>query len=154
MENNRHKIENRIQLETLPSCPKPPTSHQPFSVFPSPNHPCSLGIHARRYTMKYNTGIPLLLCIQNFFDAFPTPTPAPISSYIVYIYIIHTPNLGFEIAVSVREREQGRFRGSRGGARGSSERALREHGRATREQEGARGSSKGSSQFQLLELRL
>ena len=35
---------------------------------------------------------------------------------------MYTPNLGFEIAVSVREREQGRFRGSRGsreGARGS-----------------------------------
>ncbi len=38
-----------------------------------------------------------------------------------YIYIIYTPNLGLEIAVSVREREQGRFRGSIEGARGSIE---------------------------------
>lgn len=29
------------------------------------------------------------------------------------IYIIYTANLGFEIAVSVRERKQGCFRGSR-----------------------------------------
>jgi len=36
-----------------------------------------------------------------------------------YIYIIYTPNLGLEIAVSVREREQGRFRESIGGARRS-----------------------------------
>lgn len=37
----------------------------------------------------------------------------------IYIYIIYTPNLGFETAVSGREREQGRFRGSIEGARGS-----------------------------------
>jgi len=48
-----------------------------------------------------------------------------------YIYIIYTPNLGLEIAVSVREREQGRFRGSSEGAPG--------------EQGGARGSG-GSSE--------
>ena len=36
----------------------------------------------------------------------------------VYIYYIH-PELRLGIAVSVREREQGRFRGSREGARGS-----------------------------------
>ena len=30
------------------------------------------------------------------------------------IYIIYTPNLGFPIAVFGREREQGRFRGSKG----------------------------------------
>ena len=35
-----------------------------------------------------------------------------------YIYIIHTPNLGLGIAVSVREMEQGRFRGSTEVARG------------------------------------
>ena len=34
-------------------------------------------------------------------------------------YIIYTPNLGLEIAVPGREREQGRFRGSIEGARGS-----------------------------------
>ena len=45
-----------------------------------------------------------------------------------YIYIIYTPNLGFEIAVSGREREQGRFRGSIEGARES-----------TREHEGSSG---------------
>ncbi len=58
-----------------------------------------------------------------------------------YIYIIYTPNLGFEIAVPGREREQGRFRGSSEGARGSIEGAggsiegaLREQGGALREQ--------------------
>ncbi len=61
----------------------------------------------------------------------------------MYIYIIYTPNLGFEIAVSVRESEQGRFRGSSRAARGSSERALREHGRATREHEGAAREQQG-----------
>ena len=35
------------------------------------------------------------------------------------MYIIYTPNLGLEIAVPGREREQGRFRGSTEGARGS-----------------------------------
>ena len=39
----------------------------------------------------------------------------------ICIYIISTPNLGFEIAVRGQEREQGRFRGSREGARGSIE---------------------------------
>ena len=34
----------------------------------------------------------------------------------IYIYIIYTPNLGLGIAVSVRKREQGRFRGSTEGA--------------------------------------
>ncbi len=35
------------------------------------------------------------------------------SKFVVYyIYIIYTPNLGLGIAVLVREREQGRFRGS------------------------------------------
>lgn len=37
-----------------------------------------------------------------------------------YIYIIYTPNLGFDIAVLGLEREQGRFKGSSGGAKGRS----------------------------------
>jgi len=66
-----------------------------------------------------------------------------------YLYIIYTPNLGSEIAVSVREREQGRFRGSiegaggsTEGARESTEGALREHGEArwSMEGEGSSGS--------------
>lgn len=36
--------------------------------------------------------------------------------------IIYTPNLGLRIAVSVREREQGRFRGSTEGAKGGAPR--------------------------------
>ena len=40
------------------------------------------------------------------------------------MYIIYTPNLGLWIAVSVREREQGRFRGKQGGSKG---RVTREH---------------------------
>jgi len=47
-----------------------------------------------------------------------------------YIYIIIPPNLGLRIAVPGREREQGRFRGSREGPGG----AAREQGRAVREQ--------------------
>jgi len=43
-----------------------------------------------------------------------------------YVYIIYTPNLGSKIAVSVQEREQGRFRES-------SEEAAREHQGSTRE---------------------
>ncbi len=78
-----------------------------------------------------------------------------------YIYIIYTPNLGFEIAVSVREREQGRFRGSNegargrskgapgehGGARGSIEGALREHGGTPREQREHNGAVQGRSRL-------
>ena len=41
----------------------------------------------------------------------------------IYIGIIYTPNLGLKIAILVREREQGRFRGSIEGAGG----AAREH---------------------------
>jgi len=42
----------------------------------------------------------------------------PISIIVsIYIYIIYTPNLGLGIAVFDREREQGRFRGSREGVR-------------------------------------
>lgn len=40
--------------------------------------------------------------------------------WLVYIYIIYTLNLGFEIAILGLEREQGRFRGSTEGAKGRS----------------------------------
>jgi len=56
-----------------------------------------------------------------------------------YIYIIYTPNLGFEIAVRDREREQSRFRGSSEGSRGRSKGAVREHGGASREHRRAQG---------------
>ena len=46
------------------------------------------------------------------------------------IYTIYTPNLGFEIAVPGREREQSRFRGSTEGVG-------REHRRARESIEGA-----------------
>ena len=36
--------------------------------------------------------------------------------FTIYIYIIYALNLGFEIALPGREREQGRFRGSTEGA--------------------------------------
>ena len=39
----------------------------------------------------------------------------------IYMYIIYTPNLGSEIALPGREREQGRFRGSTEGAKGRNE---------------------------------
>lgn len=51
----------------------------------------------------------------------------------LYIYITYIPNLGLEIAVSVRDREQGRFRGSNEGARVRSKGASGEHGGASRE---------------------
>ena len=54
-----------------------------------------------------------------------------------YIYIIYTPNLGLEIAVPGREREQGRFRESTEGARGRSGGVSREHEGASREHGGA-----------------
>ena len=60
----------------------------------------------------------------------------------IYIYTISSPNLGLEIAIPGREREQGRFRGSiegagreHGGARESTEGALR--GSAEAQQVGA-----------------
>jgi len=56
---------------------------------------------------------------------------------LVYVYIIYTPNLGSGITVFVREREQGRSRGSIEGARGRSKGAPGEYG-------GARGSSEGA----------
>ncbi len=60
----------------------------------------------------------------------------------LYIYIIYTPNLGLRITVFDREREQGRFRGSSGGARGSNEGARGSKG----EQEGALWGSAGAQQ--------
>jgi len=51
----------------------------------------------------------------------------------IYIYIIYTPNLGLEVAVFNRVREQGRFRGSRAALEG----AAREQGGALREQQGS-----------------
>jgi len=60
-----------------------------------------------------------------------------------YIYIIYTPNLGFEIAVPGREREQGRSRGSTKGARGRSEGV---GGRAAREQRGSMREHYGAVQ--------
>ena len=47
--------------------------------------------------------------------------PQRVSRAARYIYIKYTPDLGFEIALLGREREQGRFRGSIKGARGRSE---------------------------------
>ena len=55
----------------------------------------------------------------------------------IYIYIIYTPNLRLGIAVSVREREQGRFKGSSEGAKGSNGGAPREERGADRERYGA-----------------
>ena len=40
----------------------------------------------------------------------------------IYMYIIYTPNLGLEIAVPGREREQGRFRRSTKGSQGTQQR--------------------------------
>jgi len=65
------------------------------------------------------------------------------SSLGIYIYIIYTPNLGLGITLPGREREQGRFRGSREGARGSSE-GVRGSSKGVRgSSEGARGSTMG-----------
>lgn len=54
----------------------------------------------------------------------------------IYTCIIYTPNLGFQITVSVREREQSRFRGSTKGAGGSKD-------GAGGSKEGAQGSIEG-----------
>jgi len=62
-----------------------------------------------------------------------------------HIPTINTPNLGLGIAVSVREREQGRFRGSTEGVWGSIEGVLgstgakREQARGKEEQGGREG---------------
>jgi len=83
---------------------------------------------------------PCLLLSRQFYSSSRPGTV--ISSfkfgvYIIYIYIIYTPNLGLEIAVSGREREQGCFRGS-------SEGAAREQEGAGGSRGGARGSNKGA----------
>jgi len=62
------------------------------------------------------------------------------------LYIIYTPNLGLKIAILVREREQGRFRGSIEGAGG----AAREQEGAVREQEGALKEQRGLSREPVL----
>lgn len=62
----------------------------------------------------------------------------------IYIYIIYTPNLGLRIALPGQAREQGRFRGSREGARGSTKGAGGSSGGAPREQEGALWGSAGA----------
>ena len=61
----------------------------------------------------------------------------------VYIYIIYTPNLGFEIAVLDQEREQGRFRGSSKGAVREQGGALEGAGGAQREHRGSTGGAPG-----------
>ena len=62
---------------------------------------------------------------------------------MIYIFIIYTPNLGLRITAFVREREQGRFRGSSKEARGRSEGASKEHGGAPKEHGGAPGEQRG-----------
>ena len=62
----------------------------------------------------------------------------------VSFYEDPTPNLGLGIAVSVREREQGRFRGSNEGARRRSEGAGGSNEGARGRSEGAGGSSEGA----------
>lgn len=56
----------------------------------------------------------------------------------ICIYIIYTPNLGFNVAVSGQEREQGRFRGAQGAQRDQGG-AWREHQRSTGEHRGSIG---------------
>ena len=83
----------------------------------------------------------------NTSECFPGIAPMDLndvsygSAFCLYIYHIHTPNLGFGIAIPGREREQSRFRKS-------TEEAAREHERAQGSIEGAakehRGSSKGA----------
>jgi len=69
-----------------------------------------------------------------------------LDTYNVYIYIIYTPNLGLEITVSVREREQGRFRGSSEGAVGSNEGEGGSSEGALREQRGSKKEHYGAVQ--------
>ena len=55
-------------------------------------------------------------------DSPPPPLPSvTLLRRHLYIYIIYTPNLGLEIAILGREREQGGFRGSSEGTRESNE---------------------------------
>ena len=65
-----------------------------------------------------------MCCKKN--TGFKYPTPTNLGQSNIYIYIIYTPNLGFQIAVLGWEREQGRFRRSTGEHRGSTEEAPRE----------------------------
>lgn len=67
-------------------------------------------------------------------------------NYQKNISIIYTPNLGFEIAVFDREREQGRFRGSTEGARGSTG----EHRGSTEAQQASKGGAAREGRFWLL----
>jgi len=61
-----------------------------------------------------------------------------------YIYTVYTSNLGFEIAVPGREREQSRFTGSSKRAEKSSERARKSIEGARESTEGAREKHRGS----------
>ena len=54
--------------------------------------------------------------------------------------MIYTPNLELRVAYFVREREQGRFRGSSEGTTGEHKGAIGEHGGAEGSSEGAGGS--------------
>ena len=60
---------------------------------------------------------------------FTEQKSVPFFFFFTYFGIYITSNLGFTIAIPEREREQGRFRGS-------GERAVSEHGGASREYEG------------------
>ena len=66
----------------------------------------------------------------------------------IYIYIIYTPNLGSEITLFDREREQGRFRESSEGARGRSKGAPGEQRGSTGEQRGSTGEHGGAASEQ------
>ena len=68
----------------------------------------------------------------------------------VYIYIIYTPNLELGIAVSVREREQGHFRGSSEGARARSRGARGSTGGALGRSKQARRAQQREEIFRLL----
>ena len=125
------------QSQNLPSLIAPPTARLPRLMLPQPSLdalPCSLNI-------------PLALPLKRPYS--PSRSGTAITDlkfrvYNIYIYIIYTPNLGSEIILFDREKEQGRFKGSseraRGrsegawgsieGARGSIERALRRSKRA------------------------
>jgi hypothetical protein len=58
----------------------------------------------------------------------------------MYIYIIYTPNFGLRVTVFDREMEQGRFKGSIEGARGSIRGAME----APREHRGSKGEQRGA----------
>ena len=50
-------------------------------------------------------------------EVFQWILPFPACIYVYIYYILYTPNLGIEITVSGREREQGRYRKSSEGVR-------------------------------------